>query len=740
MKARGAVVLLLATALLVPARAFANCSIPAGIAGDIIYNSTYNVVQFCNGTNWINTASTVAPGTLTNGDLCTTNGTVINCTLAGAAGKVLGGAGVSFTATPTLGSSGTTGTLGFAGLTSGTITIQPQAAAGTYNFNLPTTAGSAGQVLTSQGGNSSAMTWATLSSSTVNSGTQYQLGYYATTGTAVSGDASITTDANNDLLVSSGSVGIGTTSPFGTGTQLLSVQGAGGASGNYGSIALGNASSNSQYTSGSVDFYSALQATAAIRGASTAGNTSGRLLFYTENSNSLSANVAIDNAGKLKIGPSGNGLNGEAAGTLADGLALYDSQTAATKRQLNLTNSATANNSNTELGFGSNNSSSVSIDIAALRAIKSSNTAGAEVGELAIYTRNAGTFQESVRINGAGSVGIGTASPATLLDVTGTMRSTSMFNVGSITGTYGNGGTRPLLGVDPSSNSNRMEMWNSSGAIKAVINYSSNGLPGGISGWSARLGGIFLSSDRATFESSTGGGPLILQVPAVDDGTYGGGLRVMGGTTELMRVTASGNVGIGTSNPGALLDIYSGGTTTARINAASGNSAVLALDNGGALEWQIWNNAGTSNRIQIDNGTHGVLLNQGDTIWSSVSDMRLKTNVETLSVIDRLRDYRTVSFVWKDTGKRDIGVIAQEVYKAFPEAVGKGSDTGEIATMNDPGAWAVQYDKLGALALEGVKELAAKNDELAAEHITDVKAIEELSREVAELRREVHAH
>ena len=64
---------------------------------------------------------------------------------------------------------GTNGVLSFDGLTSGTITIQPQATAGTYNFNLPTTAGSAGQVLTSQGGGSAAMTWTSLGSSAVTS-------------------------------------------------------------------------------------------------------------------------------------------------------------------------------------------------------------------------------------------------------------------------------------------------------------------------------------------------------------------------------------------------------------------------------------------------------------------------------------------------------------------------------------------------------------------------------------------
>lgn len=50
---------------------------------------------------------------------------------------------------------------GMVGSSSGTVQLLTQAAAGTYNFNLPTTAGSSGQVLTSAGGVSSPMTWST---------------------------------------------------------------------------------------------------------------------------------------------------------------------------------------------------------------------------------------------------------------------------------------------------------------------------------------------------------------------------------------------------------------------------------------------------------------------------------------------------------------------------------------------------------------------------------------------------
>lgn len=64
-----------------------------------------------------------------------------------------------------VGVGGTPGSLNIAGATSGIVTLAVQAAAGTYNFNLPITAGSTGQVLTSAGGGSSPMTWTAVTGS-----------------------------------------------------------------------------------------------------------------------------------------------------------------------------------------------------------------------------------------------------------------------------------------------------------------------------------------------------------------------------------------------------------------------------------------------------------------------------------------------------------------------------------------------------------------------------------------------
>jgi len=106
--------------------------------------------------------------TLTAHGVLIGEGTTAITQLVGASGTLLAGEGASsdpaFTATPTLGVNATTaGSLTLAnGSALGTsITIQNLGNTTAYNFNLPTTAGTAGQVLTSQAGGSTSMTWTT---------------------------------------------------------------------------------------------------------------------------------------------------------------------------------------------------------------------------------------------------------------------------------------------------------------------------------------------------------------------------------------------------------------------------------------------------------------------------------------------------------------------------------------------------------------------------------------------------
>lgn len=82
---------------------------------------------------------------------------------AGAAPRTLGAFYTNGVSTLTIGATGSgSGSINLVGTTSGTINIGAFSTAGTWNFNMPTSAGSSGQPLLSGGGGASAMTWGTV--------------------------------------------------------------------------------------------------------------------------------------------------------------------------------------------------------------------------------------------------------------------------------------------------------------------------------------------------------------------------------------------------------------------------------------------------------------------------------------------------------------------------------------------------------------------------------------------------
>ena len=106
---RLALILVVLAVGLAPSHVFAACSNPTAAEGDIMYNSTSHVLQFCNNSNvWISMVGTTLGetdpkiGTLTSPMPCTTDGSTVNCN-----------AGIDL-------SSQVTGNLGTARLNSGT--------------------------------------------------------------------------------------------------------------------------------------------------------------------------------------------------------------------------------------------------------------------------------------------------------------------------------------------------------------------------------------------------------------------------------------------------------------------------------------------------------------------------------------------------------------------------------------------------------------------------------------------
>lgn len=88
---------LIVCSALAPA-AYAACASPVGAAGEIIYNTDHNTVQFCDGSNWMSMSGTVASesdpqvGAVTNNQWCRGNGTSVECDQAAPSGATSSGA------------------------------------------------------------------------------------------------------------------------------------------------------------------------------------------------------------------------------------------------------------------------------------------------------------------------------------------------------------------------------------------------------------------------------------------------------------------------------------------------------------------------------------------------------------------------------------------------------------------------------------------------------------------------
>jgi hypothetical protein len=299
--------------------------------------------------------------------------------------------GTASTAVATIGVAGTSlGSLNLTGNTSGTISIKPQAAAGTYNFNLPTIAGTSGHLLTSGGGGATAMSWTDPATfAAASGGTGYiqnqsasaqttanfwvsGSGYLDTTlgvkGHAVFSDFNTTT--NPTITIGPGS----TTSARMSLVQIL----AGGANVFLG----GGQGGGGTPTNPMIMFGDNARAYASIQGILTAGGGSnqqqGDLVFST--SPDVSATALTE---RLRINSTGQ-------------TSVTSSDTASNNKTLNVSHTG-ATSGTDYAGYFSNT--------------------GAATTNVGLYATATGATNNYAAIFDAGFVGIGTTAPKTKLDI-----------------------------------------------------------------------------------------------------------------------------------------------------------------------------------------------------------------------------------------------------------------------------------------------------------------------------------
>ena len=173
-------------------------------------------------------------------------------------------------------------------------------------------------------------------------------------------------------------------------------------------------------------------------------------------------------------------------------------------------------------------------------------------------------------------------------------------------------------------------------------------------------------------------------------------------TGTFASITASGDVHIGgTLHGGSPLKI----AAAIELYDISGDTPVLHTKMGHGVKQVFKEHVGI--HITNDNNiTHGITLpnvttnNSGSVkaySYETYSSIRFKDNVQTIeNPIEKAMQMRGVTFDWKDSGRKDIGLIAEEVAKVIPEAVTFEEGEKYADSMN--------YQKLVSLLFECVKE------------------------------------
>lgn len=242
---------------------------------------------------------------------------------------------------------GTSGSVVLNGSTSGAITVQPQAAAGTYNFNLPNAAGTSGQPLLSGGGGATAMTFGTLAVPAGGTGATTLTNHGVVLGQGTSAVVATGAGTAGQVLTSNGAAADPTFQAAGAGTVTSVAETVNGGS-SSGIFAItgspvttaGTLNINTAGTSGGVPYFSSstvVSSSAALTANSPVlGGGAGAAPL-------VSTGITSNGASELDLGVAGGaagvlGLNGSTsgkatltapavAGTVANAVALSNSLT-----------------------------------------------------------------------------------------------------------------------------------------------------------------------------------------------------------------------------------------------------------------------------------------------------------------------------------------------------------------------------------------------------------------------------
>jgi hypothetical protein len=367
----------------------------------------------------------------------------------------------------------------------------------------------------------------------------------------------------------------------------------------------------------------------------------------------------------------------------------------------------------------------------------------------AMVVYNAAASSTFFRIAGNGNVGIGTTSPSQLLHLyksSGTILLTLQSSTNY--GYFYNDGTNIGLASDVGSTGFKLIVNRNAPDSSLVI--ASTGAATFSS--SVRGTGFYTSS---SFRNYLEPGGLRIAAPndmsvldvSIDNSKiyigsnyYSGGsylpISLYAGNFTQLYLATSGNVLIGTTTDAGYKLYVDGGssngmafysTSPGNQFKIAGSAAAMTFSNtisapsmGGSLGVAtsagdflsgtaagdtIFINQFSGKRLYAVSYSGGVYLSSGATSWTANSDIRLKNiNSHIENAVEKLSTLQTINFSYKDdkTNKQNLGLIAQEVEKIFPELIDKNGD----------GMLGVRYTELVPVLIKAVQELKAEIETL----------------------------
>lgn len=343
------------------------------------------------------------------------------------------------------------------------------------------------------------------------------------------------------------------------------------------------------------------------------------------------------------------------------------------------------------------------------------------------YRAAGGAGSGSAGLRVEGDVGIGAADPAShMLDVASRKGSAGNSAIRAI---YPSGGG--LAGTEFGALAHRGGVWtavygrqgaaSSAGYFDGRVGIGTTS-PANYIGWPGALdvngqvkGAIYYDDNPAYYADLNSGGNL-------------GGNWKIGGAVSASNWVGAGCEGWCEGGGGYSL-MYADGRIVASDRYYTADHEIIDTTPGSTY----FKGNGNAIYFQTVNGTNTASMDNNGSVYAAnsfyanggfyyLSDIKLKENIEPLeNSLDKILQLQGVSYHWKTDGELDMGLIAQDVEKIFPELVKTSMEPG-----SEP-AKTINYGKLTGPIIEAIKEQQTQIDELKND-------IEELKAQLNELK------